>query len=71
MMATLQTHTPLGVACCTPAGNSGAPWAAKVSYHGASDQVLILAASTGGHLAAVERFTVTGVRTSGGTTPGL
>lgn len=67
----LSSLTPIGVACCTPAGNSGAPWAATVTYHGATDPVLILAASTGGHLAAVERFTVTGVRTSGGTTPGL
>jgi hypothetical protein len=67
----LSSHTPLGVACCTPAGSSGAPWAATVTFHGATDSVLILAASTGGHLAAVERFTVTGVRTGGGTTPGL
>lgn len=67
----LSSPAPLGVACCTPAGNSGAPWAATVTYHGATDAVLILAASTGGHLAVVERFTVTGVRTSGGTTPGL
>jgi hypothetical protein len=63
--------TPLGVYCCQPAGSSGAPWAATVTFHGASDDILIVAASTGGHLATVERFTVTGVRTKAGTTPGL
>ncbi|MDQ1393246.1 MAG: hypothetical protein QOF30_2223 [Acidimicrobiaceae bacterium] len=67
----VSSPTPLGVFCCQPAGNSGAPWGATVSFKGATDQVLIVAASTGGHLAAVERFTVTGVRTAGGSTPGL
>jgi hypothetical protein len=63
--------TPLGVFCCLPAGNSGLPWSATVSFHGATAPVLIVAASTGGHLASVERFTVTAVRTHSGTTPGL
>lgn len=63
--------TSLGLFCCQPAGNTGSPWGATVTFHGASDSVLIVAASTGGHLAAVERFTVTGVRTSPGSTPGL
>lgn len=69
----LQVSSPnlLGVACCTPAGSSGRPWAATVTFHGATDKVLIVAASTGGHLAGVERFTITGVRTSKGSTPGL
>ena len=67
----VSTTTPLGVFCCQPAGNSGAPWSAAVSFKGATDKVLIVAASTGGHLATVERFTVTGVRTSAGSTPGL
>jgi hypothetical protein len=69
----LSSTTPIGTFCCQPAGNTGLPWSANVTFHGASDpgNVLIVAASTGGHLAAVERFTVTGVRTSGGSTPGL
>ncbi|MDQ1441882.1 MAG: hypothetical protein QOG97_2110 [Acidimicrobiaceae bacterium] len=67
----VSSTTPLGVFCCQPAGNSGAPWSAAVSFKGATDKVLIVAASTGGHLATVERFTVTGVRTSAGSTPGL
>jgi hypothetical protein len=61
--------TPLGVSCCQPAGTG--PWSASVTFRGATDPVLIVAASTGGHVAAVERFTVTGVRTTAGTTPGL
>ncbi|MDQ6615824.1 MAG: hypothetical protein M3083_14065 [Actinomycetota bacterium] len=67
----VSSAAPLGVSCCQPAGNSGAPWATTVAFRGASDKVLVVAASTGGHLAAVERFTITGVRTSAGTTPGL
>jgi hypothetical protein len=67
----LSSSAPLGVSCCTPAGNSGIPWSATVTYKGATSSVLIVAASTGGHVATVERFTVTGVRTAPGATPGL
>jgi hypothetical protein len=67
----LSSMTPLGLFCCQPAGSTGAPWQATVTWHGATDKVLIVAAATGGHVAAVERFTVTGVRTTAGTTPGL
>ena len=61
--------TPLGVSCCQPAGTG--PWSASVTFHAAPNSVLIVAASTGGHVATVERFTVTGIRTMAGTTPGL
>ncbi|MFI8101157.1 hypothetical protein [Streptomyces sp. NPDC086023] len=54
---------PLGTACCTPAGGSGTPWNATVSYTRPTDPVLTVVASTGGHLAEVERFTITAVRT--------
>jgi hypothetical protein len=67
----VSSPTPLGAFCCQPAGNSGAPWGATVSFKGATDKVLIVAASTGGHLAAVERFTITGIRTAAESTPGL
>ncbi len=63
--------TALAVSCCTPAGSSANPWSATVTYRGATSDVLIVAASTGGHVATVERFTVTGVRTAAGATPGL
>ncbi len=65
----LASQTPIGTFCCRPAGTG--PWTATVDFHGATDKVLIVAASTGGHIATVERFTVTAVRTSKGTTPGL
>jgi len=35
-----------------------------VPFAGARDRVLTVSAATGGHLKAVERFTVTGVRAS-------
>jgi len=54
---------PLGTSCCTPAGGSAQPWHASVPFAGASDPVLTIVASTGGHISSVERFTVTAVRT--------
>jgi hypothetical protein len=49
--------------CCLPAGGSNTPWSATVSFTASPGAVLTIAASTGGHMATVERFTVTGVRT--------
>lgn len=54
---------PIGQSCCLPAGGNASPWRTTVSYQGATDPVLTIVAATGGHLQAVERFTVTGVRT--------
>jgi hypothetical protein len=54
---------PLGQSCCLPAGGTNTPWRTTVSYQGATDPVLTVVAATGGHLQAVERFTVTAVRT--------
>jgi hypothetical protein len=54
---------PLGRFCCRPAGGTGSPWQATVSFQGATDPVLTIASATGGHLHTVERFTVTAVRT--------
>lgn len=56
--------SPLGTFCCMPAGGTGSPWAATVSYSGATDPVLTVVAVTGGHVQSDERFTVTAVRTS-------
>jgi hypothetical protein len=53
---------PIGESCCLPAGGTGTPWQTKVTFTGATDPVLTIVASTGGHLQAVERFAVTGVR---------
>lgn len=53
---------PLGTSCCTSAGGKEQPWQSSVSFTGAGDPVLTIVASTGGHIAEVERFTVTAVR---------
>ncbi|WP_222721929.1 hypothetical protein [Actinomadura alba] len=54
---------PIGVFCCVPAGGSPGRWSAKVPFQGARDSVLTVVVTTGGHVAEVERFAVTGVRT--------
>lgn len=55
---------PLGTSpCCTSAGGNNQPWNVMLSFSGASDPVLTVVASTGGHVADVERFTITAVRT--------
>jgi hypothetical protein len=59
----LSSAAPLGSSCCTPAGGDKQPWKQSVSFTGARDRVLTIVASTGGHVAEVERFTVTAVRT--------
>lgn len=53
----------LGDVAGIPAGGQNTPWHATVSFTGATDQVLTIAVSTGGHVSSVERFAVTGVRT--------
>jgi hypothetical protein len=55
---------PIGRSCCVPAGGQGSPWSAKLTFHGATDPVVTIVASTGGHVADVERFAVTAVRVS-------
>ncbi|MER7819201.1 hypothetical protein [Streptomyces sp. NPDC096153] len=58
------SDAPLGTSpCCAPAGGENQPWKVTVPFSGARDPVLTVVASTGGHVAAVERFTVTAVRT--------
>lgn len=54
------TAGPVGRFCCVAAGGERSPWSAKVSFRGAG--VLTVVASTGGHVAKVERFAVTAVR---------
>ena len=56
------TTTVVGEACCQPAGGTDTPWTLTVSYQGATDHVLTIVASTGGHLLMVERFAITAVR---------
>jgi hypothetical protein len=53
---------PIGQRCCLPAGGRNTPWSASVDFRGASGATLTIVASTGGHVADVERFAVTGAR---------
>lgn len=67
---TVRLHTlggalPVGSTAGVPAGGQGAPWSVPVTFRAAPGAVLTVAAATGGHLAAVERFAVTGVRVGG------
>ncbi|MVU78351.1 hypothetical protein GPX89_13985 [Nocardia sp. ET3-3] len=45
-----------------PAGGTSAPWTATVPFTVGCPATLTIAVSTGGHVADVERFAVTGVR---------
>lgn len=57
----LASSAPVGTYCCIPAGGSNSPWKATLAVTAQPNGVLTVAASTGGHVAGVERFTVTGV----------
>lgn len=52
---------PLGERCCVAAGGEKAPWSATLSFKPDHGRTLTVVASTGGHVAEVERFAVTGV----------
>lgn len=54
--ADLNTTTPH-----VPAGGTNTPWETRLTLRASNDKVGILVAYTGGHVAAVERLTVTGV----------
>ncbi|MFI7704992.1 hypothetical protein [Nonomuraea sp. NPDC049480] len=51
----------LGEKCCLSAGGQNSRWSVKVSFTPAPGRTLTIVASTGGHVATVERFAVTGV----------
>jgi hypothetical protein len=56
-------ETVLGDYCCVSTGGEDQPWSAQVSVRGLQPGALTLVVWTGGHVAAVERFAVTGLRT--------
>ncbi len=56
------SSAPLGVSAGLPAGGVNTPWSTTVSYRGATEPVLAFVVQTGGHIRAVERFALTGVR---------
>jgi len=61
---TLSSSGSVGTYCCRAAGGTRSPWSARVTFHATPGQVITIAAATGGHLAAVEQFAVTGARAS-------
>lgn len=56
------TRGLIGKAGGVPAGGQNAPWTTSVTFAVPKGSVLTVAVSTGGHVAAVERFAITGVR---------
>jgi hypothetical protein len=58
----LSAQAPVGSYCCRAAGGTRSPWSASVTFRAAPGEVITIAAATGGHVAAVERFAVTGAR---------
>jgi hypothetical protein len=58
----LSSPAAVGTYCCLATGGTNTRWSVPVSFSAPSAVVLTVAAQTGGHVAAVERFTVTGVR---------
>jgi hypothetical protein len=60
----LSAQEPVGAYCCRAAGGTSSPWSASVTFHATPGEVITIAASTGGHVAAVERFAVTGAHAS-------
>jgi hypothetical protein len=57
----LTASGPVGSFCCQPAGGQATPWSLTVPFHARTGQVITIVVHTGGHIAAVERFAVTGV----------
>jgi hypothetical protein len=59
------SHAALGESCCLPAGGENSPWQTTVSFTNATDPVIVISASTGGHIQQVERFVFTALRPRG------
>jgi hypothetical protein len=57
----LGSGSPVGSYCCKPAGGHASPWSFPVGFSATSGKVITIVVHTGGHVAAVERFAVTGV----------
>jgi hypothetical protein len=59
------SNAALGESCCLPAGGDKSPWQTTVSFTNATDPVIVISASTGGHIQRVERFVFTAIRPTG------
>jgi hypothetical protein len=60
----LSSTGDVGVSCCSAAGGTRSPWSRSLTFTAASGTVVTIVAQTGGHVAQVERFAVTGIRVS-------
>lgn len=58
----LGQSAPIGEAGGVPAGGDRSQWKVGVPFAAAGGSTLTIAVATGGHIAAVERFAITGVR---------
>ena len=58
------SEKPIGTYCCLPAGGEKQPWTARVNFKGATDPALTIVVSTGGHIQDIERFAITGLRST-------
>lgn len=56
------TAKPLGEYCCLPAGGQDTRWRLALPFTGGIDETATIVVWTGGHVAEVERFAVTGIR---------
>ncbi|NKQ56198.1 hypothetical protein HFP15_25300 [Amycolatopsis sp. K13G38] len=55
----------VGQSAGVPAGGQNTPWSVPVRFSAPAGSVLTIAAATGGHVAGVERFAITGVTVGG------
>jgi hypothetical protein len=59
---TLGTAASVGTVCCLPAGGQATAWSLTLPFHASTGQIITIVVHTGGHVAGVERFAVTGAR---------
>jgi len=59
---TLSSTADVGTSCCTAAGGVATYWSRQVAYTAPAGSVVTVIAQTGGHVATVERFTITGLK---------
>jgi hypothetical protein len=56
------SNHPIGEHCCLPAGGVASPWSTRLAFSATTSPVLVITASTGGHLQPIERLVFTAVR---------
>ena len=54
--------SPIGERCCLPAGGFASPWSTTLAFSGTTSPLLVITASTGGHLQGIDRLVFTAVR---------